>query len=174
MLSRSAASTSFRRSFHPILRETTRRNVSTSTDAYENVDVVIVGGGPAGLALASALGMSPRSIPPLAGTKDDIHIGSSPIVKDNLSVALIEAGDLNKIQDWSMPMGSFSNRASSLTNASQDFLKRMYILAKACRVLMTSQGAVLGVMLTSRGRVESKKCRCARCFFPSDSVTYER
>ncbi|KAJ3534227.1 hypothetical protein NMY22_g7018 [Coprinellus aureogranulatus] len=70
-----------------------------------NVDVVIVGGGPAGLALASAL-------------------GSSPVVKDDLSVALIEAGDLTKIQDWSLPTGTFSNRASSLTNASQDFLKR--------------------------------------------------
>jgi NADH dehydrogenase FAD-containing subunit len=56
MLSRSATSTRFLRFFHPILRGTARRKASTGTDTYEDIDVVIVGGGPAGLALASALG----------------------------------------------------------------------------------------------------------------------
>ncbi|KAF5336069.1 hypothetical protein D9611_006401 [Ephemerocybe angulata] len=106
MLSRSALCARRCRSFHPAIRELSKRKASTTTtDSYENVDVVIVGGGPAGLALASAL-------------------GSSPAIKDNLTVALIEAGDLTKIQEWSASPGDFSNRVSSLTNASQDFLKR--------------------------------------------------
>lgn len=67
---------------------------------------MIVGGGPAGLALASAL-------------------GSSSVLKNELSIALIEAGELNKIKDWSPAPGTYSNRVSSLTNASQDFLKRI-------------------------------------------------
>ncbi|EPQ56623.1 ubiquinone biosynthesis hydrox [Gloeophyllum trabeum ATCC 11539] len=70
----------------------------------EDYDVVIVGGGPAGLALASAL-------------------GSKPHVRQTTKVALIEAGDLAKIREWHLPAGSFSNRVSSLTNASQYFLE---------------------------------------------------
>ncbi|KAF8647752.1 hypothetical protein AX16_006587 [Volvariella volvacea WC 439] len=82
----------------------TRRSVSTvpSDTAHEDCDVVIVGGGPAGLALASAL-------------------GSSQIVKDNLKVVLVEGGDLSKIKNWSP--SSYSNRVSSLTSASQAFLQ---------------------------------------------------
>lgn len=46
------------------------------------------------------------------------------MLKNELSIALIEAGELNKIKDWSPAPGTYSNRVSSLTNASQDFLKR--------------------------------------------------
>ncbi|KAJ2919548.1 hypothetical protein MD484_g874, partial [Candolleomyces efflorescens] len=107
MLSRSSASTCFRRSFHPALRECSRRRIATAgIENYEDVDVVIVGGGPAGLALASAL-------------------GSSSTIQNNLSIALVEAGELNKIKEWAPAAGAISNRVSSLTNASQDFLKRI-------------------------------------------------
>ncbi|KAJ3971829.1 ubiquinone biosynthesis hydrox [Lentinula raphanica] len=74
------------------------------SSAHEDFDVVIVGGGPAGLALACAL-------------------GSKAELQSALKIALVEAGDLSKVRDWSSPAGSFSNRVVSLTNASQTFLK---------------------------------------------------
>ncbi|KAJ7066691.1 ubiquinone biosynthesis hydrox [Mycena amicta] len=80
---------------------------SASTSATEHWDLVIVGGGPVGLALASALGASQR-------------------VRQHLRVALVEAGDLSKVQHWSPEPGSFSNRASSLTHKSQAFLKDIH------------------------------------------------
>ncbi|OSX60240.1 hypothetical protein POSPLADRAFT_1148165 [Postia placenta MAD-698-R-SB12] len=74
-----------------------------STVVHEDSDVVIVGGGPAGLALASAL-------------------GSSPVVQDSLKITLVEASDLSKVRDWSVASDSFSNRVSSITNTSRQFL----------------------------------------------------
>ncbi|KAJ6591658.1 hypothetical protein DFH09DRAFT_1137615 [Mycena vulgaris] len=84
------------------LQTSVRRSISTLT--AEDWDVVIVGGGPAGLALASAL-------------------GSSQLVRESLRVALVEASDLSKVNNWAPAPGTFSNRASSLTHKSQAFLK---------------------------------------------------
>ncbi|KAI0825447.1 ubiquinone biosynthesis hydrox [Irpex lacteus] len=67
-------------------------------------DVVIVGGGPAGLALASAL-------------------ASSKIVRESSRITLVEASDLTKVKDWSPSPGTFSNRVSSITNSSLGFLQ---------------------------------------------------
>ncbi|KIJ20663.1 hypothetical protein PAXINDRAFT_174166 [Paxillus involutus ATCC 200175] len=67
-------------------------------------DVVIVGGGPAGLALASAL-------------------ASNKLVRESIKVALVEAGDLSRIRDWSLPADTYSNRVSSITNTSRTFLE---------------------------------------------------
>ncbi|PPQ90749.1 hypothetical protein CVT25_010138, partial [Psilocybe cyanescens] len=53
----------------------------------------------------------------------DISIGSSSFVRKNISVTLIEGGDLTKIKSWNPSPESFSNRVSSLTNASQSFLQ---------------------------------------------------
>ena len=39
---------------------------------------------------------------------------------------LIEAGDLSKVRDWSLDAGLYSNRVSSITSASQGFLKGAY------------------------------------------------
>ncbi|KAF9077907.1 ubiquinone biosynthesis hydrox [Rhodocollybia butyracea] len=78
-----------------------RRFISTS---HEDFDVVIVGGGPAGLALASALGAKQQ-------------------LESSVKIALVEAGDLSQVQNWSFSSGTFSNRVVSLTNASQAFLK---------------------------------------------------
>ncbi len=50
-------------------------------------------------------------------------LGSSQAVRDSLKISLIEAGDLSKVREWSPASGAFSNRVSSLTNASQAFLK---------------------------------------------------
>ncbi|VDC01384.1 unnamed protein product [Peniophora sp. CBMAI 1063] len=83
----------------------TYATVAAEGESKLNCDVVIVGGGPAGLALASAL-------------------ASSPHVKGGLEVAIVEAGDLSKIREWQLPADAYSNRVSSLTNTSEDFLKR--------------------------------------------------
>ncbi|KZT12458.1 ubiquinone biosynthesis hydrox [Laetiporus sulphureus 93-53] len=82
----------------------TLRSLSTISSGPEECDIVIVGGGPAGLALASAL-------------------GSSRQIHESLSIALVEAGDLSKIREWAPAPGGFSNRVSSITNASEAFLK---------------------------------------------------
>ncbi|KAF9453531.1 ubiquinone biosynthesis hydrox [Macrolepiota fuliginosa MF-IS2] len=82
------------------------RSLSTTTEGaltHENCDVVVVGGGPVGLALAGAL-------------------SSSRVVGDNLRIALVEAGDLDKIRAWQLPSEKYSNRVSSLTNTSYAFL----------------------------------------------------
>jgi ubiquinone biosynthesis monooxygenase Coq6 len=50
-------------------------------------------------------------------------IGSNPLVRESVKVALIDAGDLSKIRDWSLPPDTFSNRVSSITNTSRTFLE---------------------------------------------------
>ncbi|KAI9509757.1 ubiquinone biosynthesis hydrox [Russula earlei] len=73
---------------------------------YDDCDVVILGGGPVGLALASAL-------------------SSNDTLRNSLKVTLLESSDLNRIRDWDPPPDAFSNRVVSLTNASLDFLIEM-------------------------------------------------
>ncbi|KAF9462894.1 ubiquinone biosynthesis hydrox [Collybia nuda] len=87
-------------------RYTTRLPVHRAISTYEEYDVAIIGGGPAGLALASAL-------------------GSSQVIQKKLRVVLIDAGDLSKVRNWSPPPGTFSNRVVSLTNSSQTFLREI-------------------------------------------------
>ncbi|KAH7162901.1 hypothetical protein B0J13DRAFT_23300 [Dactylonectria estremocensis] len=77
-----------------------RRAYATS---HGNIyDVVCVGGGPAGLSLLTALRANP--------------------VTSGLRVALIEAQDLSKVSSFALPPTQFSNRCSSLTPASAQFL----------------------------------------------------
>ncbi|KAL5537174.1 COQ6 [Sanghuangporus sanghuang] len=77
--------------------------ISGSKNDVQDCDIVIIGGGPAGLAFANAL------------------VFHQPI-RESLRIALIEAGDLERVRQWSMPQDAFSNRVSSLTNASRKFL----------------------------------------------------
>ncbi|KAI9375984.1 hypothetical protein BJX61DRAFT_24832 [Aspergillus egyptiacus] len=72
------------------------------TDIY---DVVCVGGGPAGLALLTALRASPAT--------------------SRLKVALVESQDLDKSQSWKLDPQHFSNRVSSLTPSSVSFLQKI-------------------------------------------------
>ncbi|KAG6891227.1 hypothetical protein C0995_008479 [Termitomyces sp. Mi166 len=81
---------------------------TVNNEDVEECDVVIVGGGPAGLTLATALGDSE---------------GSSKLARQNLRITLVEGGDLAKVTRWAPPPGTYSNRVSSLTNTSQSFLK---------------------------------------------------
>ncbi|KAG9019215.1 putative ubiquinone biosynthesis monooxygenase [Tulasnella sp. 427] len=81
-----------------------RSFATQAASSAEEFDVVIVGGGPAGLALATAL-------------------ASSSSIRETTSIALIEAGDLSRVRNWSQPENTFSNRVSSITNVSQGFLE---------------------------------------------------
>ncbi|KAF8242361.1 ubiquinone biosynthesis hydrox [Wilcoxina mikolae CBS 423.85] len=75
-----------------------RNYVTAEQDIY---DVVIVGGGPAGLSLASAL--------------------RSSSVTSGLRVALVEGMDLEPLKHWKPELGTYSNRVSSLTPGSVGF-----------------------------------------------------
>ena len=49
------------------------------------------------------------------------------MLADSLRVVLVEAGDLSKIRDWALAPNNFSNRVSSITNASRAFLQGLYV-----------------------------------------------
>ncbi|KAG8691609.1 putative ubiquinone biosynthesis monooxygenase [Ceratobasidium sp. 423] len=74
-----------------------------STQSSEDYDVVIIGGGPAGLALAAGLGTNTTT--------------------SLLKVALVEASSLDKVRNWAEAPGQYSNRVSSLTNESVAFIQ---------------------------------------------------
>lgn len=57
----------------------------------------------------------------------NFYLGSSRAIRESLRVTLVEAGDLAKVRDWDPQPGSFSNRVSSLTNASQCFLEGIIV-----------------------------------------------
>ncbi|GAA5846425.1 hypothetical protein JCM9279_001371 [Rhodotorula babjevae] len=69
----------------------------------EDHDLVIVGGGPAGLTLAAALASNEH----LAATH---------------SITLIEGGPLAPIRDWHQPASTYSNRVSSITADNERLL----------------------------------------------------
>ncbi|KAL6868582.1 hypothetical protein J3F83DRAFT_737658 [Trichoderma novae-zelandiae] len=80
-----------------------RRSYATaSSPSHDIYDVVCIGGGPAGLSLLTALRANPTT--------------------SRLRVALIEAQDLSKTASFSLPPTQFSNRCSSLTPTTAQFL----------------------------------------------------
>ncbi|KAM0332386.1 hypothetical protein ACHAQA_002664 [Verticillium albo-atrum] len=81
----------------------TRRSFASAAPTNPDIyDVVCVGGGPAGLSLLAALRSNPTT--------------------SRLRVALVEAQDLSKTRTWSLPADRFSNRCSSLTPTSAQYL----------------------------------------------------
>ncbi|KAG5978996.1 hypothetical protein E4U55_005677 [Claviceps digitariae] len=82
-----------------VRRQWTRPYSTSKDDIY---DVVCVGGGPAGLSLLAALRANPTT--------------------SRLRVALVEAQDLSKTAAFDLPPTQFSNRCSSLTPTSAQYL----------------------------------------------------
>ncbi|KAM0482987.1 hypothetical protein ACHAPX_002431 [Trichoderma viride] len=91
--SRQARNSTYRRSY------ATTSSQPSSQDIY---DVVCIGGGPAGLSLLTALRANPTT--------------------SRLRVALVEAQDLSKTASLSLPPTQFSNRCSSLTPTTAQYL----------------------------------------------------
>ncbi|KAI9755948.1 MAG: hypothetical protein M4579_004079 [Chaenotheca gracillima] len=87
------------RSIHQRKRRFASATSSTSPDIY---DVVCVGGGPAGLSLATALRASKAT--------------------SHLKIALVESQDLDRTRKWKLAPDQYSNRVSSLTSSSVDYL----------------------------------------------------
>ncbi|KAH6606464.1 ubiquinone biosynthesis monooxygenase coq6 [Trichoderma cornu-damae] len=79
-----------------------RRSYATTSSSQDIYDVVCIGGGPAGLSLLTALRANPTT--------------------SRLRVALVEAQDLSKTASLSLPPTQFSNRCSSITPTTAQFL----------------------------------------------------
>ncbi len=73
--------------------------------------------------------------------------GSQPILRNILKVSLVEASDLDKVRGWAPPSGTYSNRVSSITNASQAFLGG----AQGCAVCLCVEDAQGWVKRLVRG-----------------------
>lgn len=85
---------------------TIKRQIARQVRNYATKhDVVLIGGGPAGLTLATALKNNQST--------------------QGLSVALVEGSSLDKIRNWQLPDDKFENRVSSLTPRSVNFLTKI-------------------------------------------------
>lgn len=80
-------------------------NAKVEETATTHSDIVVVGGGPAGLTIAAALKHYPETV--------------------NKSVTLVEFGSLDNLRSWGPDMERFENRVSSLTPSSVRYLQKI-------------------------------------------------
>lgn len=88
-------------------------------------------------------------------------------MRARVKVALVDAGDLGRIREWSVPPDVFSNRVSSLTNTSRMFLEGERSCAwKEVLCINFVQILVHGRISTGRARAPCERCRCVVSTIP--------
>ena len=105
---------------------TLRRTLATLSTAVEQHDIVCVGGGPVGLALAAALGQFSLSC--LVETQTDASMGTAanPAISSTHKITLIEGSNLDKVANWQLQPDLYSNRVSSITSDNAAFLASQF------------------------------------------------
>lgn len=124
------------RSYLPAAAALCRCASTSSAPAHtpEQHDIVILGGGVVGLALASAL--SARCILFLAFVHTRLTIkhcgsfpGSRPALSNAYKITLLDIADLNKTRAWQPKSeGQYENRCSSITNQSKALLEGVLVV----------------------------------------------
>jgi len=66
-------------------------------------------------------------------------------MRNSLKMTVVDAGDSSKIENWSMDANKFSNRVSSLTNDSCQFLKGAAGLGSVLHRLQLNSSLAIGV-----------------------------
>jgi len=92
--------------------------------AEDTYDIVIIGGGPAGLALASALGEFELEST-ASGQLFILTAVSHKTIRDTTRILLLEGGSLDPVRNWD-DQGGWSNRVSSLTAENIEWLESGY------------------------------------------------
>ncbi|KAK4049561.1 putative ubiquinone biosynthesis monooxygenase [Microbotryomycetes sp. JL201] len=107
-----------------LVRNSVRRCYSVHAQhAVVDKDLVVVGGGPAGLALAAAIGVSQLGSIILLEVLMVIYAASNTsITSSHGRLALIEAGDFKQQLQWQPKPDEYSNRVSSITADNIRFL----------------------------------------------------
>lgn len=106
------------------------RTFTTSTTRLappEEHDIVVLGGGPAGLALAAALGTPECKALVRPGSTGKLTLtlctaASSQPISSTHKITLLEASSLDNIASWAPPPEQYSNRVSSITTENVAFL----------------------------------------------------
>ncbi|KAH9812500.1 hypothetical protein DFH28DRAFT_978697 [Melampsora americana] len=78
-----------------------------SSHLPKDYDIIIVGGGPVGLALANAFA------------------SCKTIKSSGIQISVLDSTNLDQIKNWNLPNGEWSNRVSSVTNENITFLKNI-------------------------------------------------
>ncbi|KAG0146761.1 hypothetical protein CROQUDRAFT_656925 [Cronartium quercuum f. sp. fusiforme G11] len=79
----------------------------TPSGAPVDYDIVIVGGGPVGLALANAFA------------------ACKTVLASDTRISVLDAAPLDQLAHWNLPSGEWSNRVSSVTNENISFLQNI-------------------------------------------------
>lgn len=104
---------------------------SAPVHAPEQHDIVILGGGIVGLALASALSLFVLESADTFVTYISLFPGSKPVLRDTYNITLLDVANLDEAKSWQpISDAQFENRCSSITNQSRAFLQGSFPCAR--------------------------------------------